>query len=253
MNPFSLQNKIVLITGASSGIGYECAVKCAQMGANLLLLGRNMERLEKVKNEVEVWGVHVEVISVDITNVTELESVIAAFVSKYGKFDGFVHSAGIEKTLPVVNLKQSDYIDILKINAFAGFELCKLLSKKKYGNEGASFVLISSITSMIGRAGLTAYSASKGAINAGIRPIAIEIASKKMRVNAICPGTILTPLMLKFLDTLTEEEKFKRNSGYLLGLGECADVANLVLFLLSDGSLWITGQSIAIDGGYTIQ
>lgn len=250
---FSLEGKKILITGASSGIGAACAVTCAEMGADLLLVARNPERLEHTKSEVESRGRKAYTACVDVTQADELEQTVAAFVTEHGKLDGFIHSAGIEKTLPVANLKMSDYNDVLKINTFAGFELCKIVSKKKYGNEGASFILISSITSLIGRPGLTAYSASKGAVNAGIRPIALEIAPKKMRVNAICPGTILTPLMQNFLDSLTEDEQIKRNAGYPLGLGKCEDVANLAIFLLSDEARWITGQSIAVDGGYTIQ
>ena len=249
----ALKNKNIVITGASSGIGRECAMKCSKSGANVLLLDRDTRGLEEVKYKIEIEKGKAIIASIDLTDITNLDEVIYNYVIKYGKFNGLIHSAGIEKTLPVANLKQDDYIEVLKINTIAGFELCKILSKKKYGNEGSSFVLISSITSMIGRAGLTAYSASKGAINSGIRPIALEIASKKMRVNAICPGTILTPLVLKFLNSLSPDEREKRNAGYPLGLGECSDVANLALFLLSDEARWITGQSIVIDGGYSIQ
>ena len=249
----SLDGKNIVITGAASGIGSECAMKCAQVGANVMLLDQDTGKLEEVRSKIELLGNKVTIAGLDVTDVVQVEGAVAEFVAHYGKCNGFIHSAGVEKTLPVANLKQADYINVLKVNTFAGFELCKILSKNKYGNEGSSFVLISSITSMIGRPGLTAYSASKGAINSGIRPIALEIASKRMRVNAICPGTVLTPLMLNFLDSLTPEEREKRNAGYPLGLGECSDIANLALFLLSAQARWITGQSIAIDGGYTIQ
>jgi len=250
---FQLSGKNILITGASSGIGKACAVICAQAGANVLLVGRDIGRLDEVKSQIEISGRKAVVAAVNLADTDMIEETMAKFVVQWGKCDGFIHSAGIEKTLPMANLKQIDYIDVMKINTFAGFELCRILSKKKYGNDGSSFVLISSITSMIGRAGLTAYCASKGAINAGIRSIALEIAPKKMRINAICPGTILTPLMMKFLNTLTPEERDQRNKGYPLGLGECSDVAHLALFLLSDQARWMTGQSIVIDGGYTIQ
>lgn len=114
-------------------------------------------------------------------------------------------------------------------------------------------VLISSILSVVGRGGVSAYAASKGAMVSAVKSMALELAQKKICINCISPGTIRTPLMERFLSSLSEEEYKKRISGFPLGLGEVTDVSQACLFLLSDASRWITGQNIVVDGGYTAQ
>jgi NAD(P)-dependent dehydrogenase (short-subunit alcohol dehydrogenase family) len=257
MNRFTLHNKNILITGASSGIGRNCAIECAKMGATLILLGRNQERLFEVHAEVNdvsndnSKGNHLNY-SIDFSqDLSLLASLIENAVSKLGKIDGFIHAAGIEKTLPISAMKESDYENILKINCISGFELAKVVSKKKNISDKGSFVFISSITAVIGRVGVVGYAASKGALVAGAKSMALELASKNITVNCISPGTILTPMMINYLDSLSEEKKTKRKDGFPLGLGEPNDVANLAIFLLSDASKWITGQNMIVDGGYT--
>lgn len=120
-------------------------------------------------------------------------------------------------------------------------------------NNGGSIVFISSITSVIARGGLTAYAASKGALNSGARVMALELSKRRIRVNTISPGTILTPMMTEYLSSLSEEDANKRKSGFMLGLGEPTDISNACIYLLSDASRWITGQNLVVDGGYTVQ
>jgi NAD(P)-dependent dehydrogenase (short-subunit alcohol dehydrogenase family) len=187
-----------------------------------------------------------------LTNGTEdLNPVIDEFVSKHGRFDGLIHSAGIEKTMPLAGMKDSDYSSIFSINVIAGFQIAKLISKRKNSNDSSSFVFISSITALVGRKGIIGYSASKGALNSGIKSMALELADRGIRANCISPGTILTPLLVKYLDTLTPVEKAKRLDGYPLGIGTPEDIAYASVYLLSGASRWITGQSLIIDGGYT--
>ena len=242
MNRFTLLNKNIIVTGASSGIGRVCAIECAKMGAKVILLARDNDRLMDVSakiNEVSndlSKGKHLTY-SIDlIHNLSSLSTIIADAVDKLGKIDGFIHAAGIEKTLPISAMKESDYEDILKVNSISGFELAKVVSKKKNISEKGSFVFISSITAVIGRAGVVGYAASKGALVAGAKSMALELASKNITVNCVSPGTILTPMMVKYLDSLPEEENLKRTEGFTLGLGEPNDVANLAIFLLSDAS-----------------
>lgn len=255
MNVFSLLDRNIVITGASSGIGKVCAVEFAKKGANLLLLGRNEERLAETLSEIKSISVENQqhlMYAIDfISELDKLSNALNLFSETCGKVSGFVHAAGIEKTLPIRAMKVSDYEDIFKVNAISGFELAKVISKKKYIAENASFVFISSITSVIGRVGIVGYAASKGAVVAGMKSMSLELASKNIRVNAISPGTILTPLMIKYLDSLPDEERIKRKEGFPLGLGQPEDVANTAMFLMSNASKWITGQNIVVDGGYT--
>jgi NAD(P)-dependent dehydrogenase (short-subunit alcohol dehydrogenase family) len=257
MDRFSLLNKNIIVTGATSGIGRVCAVECAKMGATIIILGRNSDRLLEVCAEINevskdnIKGKHL-IYSIDLLNdLSSLGTIIDDVVIKLGKIDGFIHAAGIEKTLPISAMKEGDYENILKVNAISGFDLAKVVSKKKNSAEKGSFVFISSITAVIGRVGVVGYAASKGALVAGAKSMALELASKNITVNCISPGTILTPMMVKYLDSLPEEEKIKRKDGFPLGLGEPNDVANLAIFLLSDASKWITGQNMIVDGGYT--
>lgn len=250
-NPFSLEGKNILITGASSGIGRQCAISCSQMGANVILVARNEERLKETLSMMKGNG-HTYCSS-DLNDISLIKGLITAININIGKLDGFIHAAGIEKTLPVKLLTTEDYENIIKVNTLSAFEFIRIFSNKKYFNDKGHIVLVSSITSVIGRSGVAAYAASKGAMISAVRTMALELSKKKICINCVSPGTVLTPLMENFLSTLSEEDYKKRISGFPLGLGEPEDVANTCVFLLSDASRWITGQNIIVDGGYTAQ
>jgi len=255
-NPFSLKGKNILVTGASSGIGRSCSIECAKSGANLLLLGRDLTRLGEVTANIQNnrmgYPGSASVHSIDLAkDLDDLNPVVDEFVRKHGKFDGLIHSAGIEKTMPLAGMKDSDYSSIFNINVIAGFQIAKLISKRKNSNDSSSFVFISSITALVGRKGIIGYSASKGALNSGIKSMALELADRGIRANCISPGTILTPLLVKYLETLTPEEKAKRLDGYPLGIGAPEDIAYAAIYMLSGASRWVTGQSLIVDGGYT--
>lgn len=255
MNRFNLKNKNIIVTGASSGIGRDCAIEFAKLGANLILLGRNHERLTNVYTEVEKFShknsKHLK-FSIDLLNdISMINDIVDTCVVKLGKISGFVHAAGFQQTIPVKSLKEIDYLNIFKVNTISGFELAKIVSKRKNISQNSSFVFISSITAIVGRPGLVSYSASKGALISGVKSMALELSSKNIRVNCISPGTILTPMVVKYLDSLSENEKLKRIEGYPLGLGETIDIANLAIFLMSNASKWITAQNFVVDGGYT--
>lgn len=257
MSLFSLKGKNILITGASSGIGRACALACAESGANAILMGRNLKNLKELSNEINVnnpENTSPLYFSVDLqSEIDQMETVVKQVVQQIGKIDGMIGAAGIEKTLPLRAVRPTDYQEIFDINVIANFEIARILSKKKFVTESASFVFISSITALISRPGLSGYSASKGALVSGTRAIALELAPKKIRANCISPGTILTPMVNKYLASLSPEEQENRKLGYPLGLGKPKDVAYASIFLLSDASRWITGQNLVIDGGYTIQ
>lgn len=250
-NPFTLSEKTILITGASSGIGRQCAIDCSRMGARVVLIGRNEERLAETRRQMQGSGHFV--MSMDLTNLDGIGECIVSIIADVGPLDGFVHAAGIERTLPVKFTKPLDYEDVYRINSMSAFEIVRHLASKKNSNMGASLVLISSITSLIGRGGVGAYAASKGALIAAMRPMAIELATRKIRVNCISPGTVLTPMMEQYLSSLTKEQRERRLDGFLLGMGCSEDISNACIYLLSDASRWVTGQNLIVDGGYTVR
>lgn len=250
-NPFSLTGKRVLVTGASSGIGRECAIECSRMGAQVLLVARREEELQSTLSAME--GTDHALYPFDLNQIDGLKDLVSQMVSEHGKLDGYVHAAGLERTMPVKLLKPSDYEELYRVNTLSAMELSKQLTSIKHINKGSSLVYIASITAGIARSGVAAYAASKGALISAARVLALEIASRGIRVNTVSPGTVLTPLMQRYLASLTEDQYAERVSGFPLGLGKECDVTRLIIYLLSDASRWMTGQNIVIDGGYTIK
>ena len=250
-NPFTLENKTILVTGASSGIGRQCAIDCSKTGAKIVLVARNEERLKETLSNMDGDG-HL-VCPYDLNNLIGIKELVTSVVSTTGKLDGFIHSAGIEITKPLQLLTVEDYEAVFRINSLSGFEFVHQLASIKNMNKGGSIVLIASISGVIGRGGVAAYSASKGAVISACRSMSLEFAKKQIRVNCISPGTVLTPLMQSFLDTLDEENRAKRVEGFPLGLGEPSDISNACIYLLSDASRWVTGQNLIVDGGYSVR
>ncbi|PTT41876.1 short-chain dehydrogenase [Chryseobacterium sp. HMWF028] len=252
MDAFSLKNKIILITGASSGIGRSCSVECSKSGADLILVGRNHDELMKTVSMLNP-ETKVETITEDITQSENLEAIIADKVLTLGKIAGFIHCAGIEKTLPLKKHNAQLYQDIFAVNVIAGLEIAKILSLKKYKDETSSFVFISSVAGMVGEAGKAAYSASKGAVISGVRSLAMELSRSNIRVNSISPAMVNTPILEKMFEDIGEESSSEIIKKHPLGIGEPRDVANACIFLLSDASKWVTGTNLVIDGGYSAQ
>ena len=249
-NSFSLKNKNILITGASSGIGRQCAITFSQLGANVILIARNKGRLKETYNKLDK-GNHL-IISQDITEYNKLEEVVNTAVDKIGKISGFVHSAGIEMTLPLRNMQPSYYEKMFSVNVIAGFELAKIISKKKYlYKNGASFVFISSVMGILGQLGKIGYCSSKGSLISGVKAMALELASKKIRVNCILPGVVETEMSNEMFQKLSEESKKNIVDMHPLGLGKPEDIAYACAYLLSDSARWVTGANLIIDGGYS--
>lgn len=247
-NPYSLQGKTILITGASSGIGKEIAVECSKMGATVIITGRNIERLTETFNDLEK-GLDHQMFSADLTSGEET----ANLVTNIKEIDGLVNAAGIVKTLPFKFINSKTILEVLEAN-FIGPALFtkELVAKKKMSNDG-SIVFISSISgNYCSYYGNALYSASKGAVDAFTRNIALELAQKKIRVNTVNPGMIETNLISD--NKITHEQLKNDVEKYpLKRYGTAQDVAHAVIYLLSDASSWVTGSSLLIDGGYTLQ
>jgi NAD(P)-dependent dehydrogenase (short-subunit alcohol dehydrogenase family) len=246
-NPFSLEGKTVLVAGASSGIGYATAIECSRMGASLIISGRNQERLEACMNCL--GGGKNEIFKADLTVKEELESLVA----HSPQLDGVVISAGKGITLPIKSASIQKYQDIFDINFFATTELLRLLFKHKKLNSQASVVIISSIggTRQFEPANAI-YGTSKAAITAFMKFAAIEWAVKGIRVNAVCPGMVETPLMTN--GRFSEEQLNAYRETYpLKRFGKPEEIGYAVVYLLSNASSWVTGTSLIVDGGSTIR
>jgi NAD(P)-dependent dehydrogenase (short-subunit alcohol dehydrogenase family) len=248
-NQFSLQNKNIVITGASSGIGKQCAITCSQMGANVILIALEDDKLN---DTLKLLGAGNNLCYTrDITKFEEIDAIISDAVSKVGKISGFVHCAGIEMTLPLNMLKPENFSRVYSVNVISAFEFSKRISHKKNIDEnGGSFVFIASIMSDFGQAGKIGYCSSKGALVSGARAMALELISKKIRVNCISPAVVLTEMSKNLLDSLTLESQNEILMMHPMGVGQPQDIANGCVFLLSDASKWITGINLHIDGGY---
>ena len=249
-NNFNLNNKNIIVTGASSGIGRQCAITFSQLGANVILIARNEDRINEIFRRLEK-GKHAFIVQ-DITQYDKLEGIVGGTVEKIGKITGFVHSAGIETILPLKGMQPSYYEKMFAINVIAGFEIARVISMKKYLNkEGASFVFISSVMGILGQPGRVGYCSSKGALIPGVKAMALELAKKNIRVNCVLPGVVETEMSNEMFQRLSEKSKKEIIDMHPLGLGIPEDIANTSAFLLSDAARWITGSNLIVDGGYS--
>ena len=248
-NPDSLENKTILVTGASSGIGKATAIECSKLGATVVVTARNEERLQAVYSELDrSFGQSHQMIIADLST----EEGVADLVSKTPSLDGVSSNAGLPKTLLIKFIKQETLQEILNINTFSHVNLAKLLFKKKKLNQAASYVFTASIggTTSFGP-GNSVYGMSKAAINSFMKFCAIEFATRGIRCNSVSPGMIVTP-MTQDSSTFTKEDYEKDAEKYLLKrYGRPEEVARTIVFLLSDASSFITGDTILVDGGFT--
>ncbi|PHN01481.1 SDR family NAD(P)-dependent oxidoreductase [Flavilitoribacter nigricans] len=251
--PFHLTNKTILITGASSGIGRQCAINCSRMGAHVILLGRRPEALEETANQLAGDRKFI-IIAVDLTDYDEVGGKIKEAVQVVGKLDGVIHSAGISTTLPLRMVKPEKLDHYFQTNVTAAIELTRLVTKPVFlSTEGASIIFLSSVMGMVGETGKSIYSLTKGALIAGSKSLALELARKKVRVNCISPGVVETPMSNQAVYTQNEQARQRIQALHPLGLGNVEDIANACIFLLSDAARWVTGTNLVVDGGYTAQ
>lgn len=239
--PFSLADKRILVTGASSGIGRQCCISASQLGAQIVATGRNAERLAETERALAGEG-HRTVVA-DLTSEEGFEAVVAAA----GELDGIVHSAGVTVLLPFRFTTREVLREQHRINFEVPVLLTRSLVNDRKLKRGASVVFLSSTAALQGRVGQTAYASDKAALIAVVRIIAKELSSRRTRINCLCPGMVRTPMLEGSL--LTKEDYERDEALYPLGYGEPEDVAHAAVFLLSDASRWITGTSLLLDGG----
>lgn len=241
-NPFSLEGKTILVTGASSGIGRGIAVTCSNMGATVIINGRNVAKLNETLSLMEGDG-HV-VAAGDLTVSETLEQLVGGLP----KLDGIVHCAGMGQRKPCKDLRTDDIYQLMKVNFQAPVILQAELLRQKKINKSASIVFVASIASWSPSYGNSVYSASKGAIISYANCLALELAPRKIRVNCISPAMVWTDLILQ--DGVEEEQLKEDEQNYpLKRYGTPEDIANLAVYMLSDASTWMTGSNVKISGG----
>lgn len=245
-NPFTLEGKTILVTGASSGIGRGIAIACSKMGATVIINGRNEQRLAETMTEMQ--GEENLSLAADLSDSNSLTGM----VSRLPKLDGIVHCAGIGQRVLCKQLQEADLDTMMDVNFKAPVMLQTEILKQKKINKGASIVFIASIASDSPSIGNAVYSASKGAIISYANCLALELAPRQIRVNCILPAMIWTDLILK--GGITEEELKEDEKKYpLKRYGKPEDIANLSIYLLSNAAAWMTGSSIKITGGGVIK
>lgn len=242
-NPYSLEGKTILVTGASSGIGKGAAIECSKMGAKMIITARNEKRLKETLSELEGEGHEMRVCDLNE------KGAVKALVDSLPEIQGLINNAGFTKIQPIPFIDEDVFQNIMQVNTISPVLIVKYLVKKKKLKAGGSVVFTSSLAGIgMVSVGNTMYACSKGAVSAFIQGAAKELAAKNIRVNAVCPAMVDSQILAS--GTITDAQLKKTMELYPLGrFGKPEDVAWAMVYLLSDASNWITGVNLPIDGG----
>jgi len=238
------KNKQILVVGATGDLGCSIARHLKAEGAELVISGRNAEKLNALAQEL--GG---DSLSVDLSDSAGRAQLVEAVCV----LDGLVYAAGVAPVAPVRYLKDADLEACLNVNTTGPLLLVRDLLKNKKLNAGASIVWLSSVAAARGSAGYAAYAASKAGLEASARCLALELAPKRIRVNCMAPGMIETEMAATAAERISGEALTAHLKAYPLGTGQPADVAAAASFLLSESSRWVTGVTLPVDGGFSIQ
>jgi len=247
-NPLDLTGRKILVTGASSGIGKATAIYLSKLGAQIILSGRNEERLNETM--LQLNGGNHQILAADLAKEEELGPFFDQMVQDGVKLNGMVHCAGIPYVMPLQSLTKKRLSDVMETNFFPFIELVRQYAKKKFSS-GGSIVCISSILSVQPRAYESGYIASKAAMNAAVTSLAFELAKKGIRINGVLAGNIMTEMVEETLKEYANEEHLNNViEKSLLGVGKPDDIASVCAFLISDMATFITGRNMYADGGF---
>jgi len=250
LSPFSLTDKLILITGSSSGIGRQSAITCSQMGATVVLFGRNQERLSETASLLDDPSKHL-IFAIDLTEHEKVSEAVKSIVSKKGKISGLINCAGISTTLPLNAISIEKMEHFFQTNVIGAIHLTKQVIKaSNFSDGGGSIIFLSSVMGVVGENGKSLYSMTKGALIAVVKSMSIELAHRKIRINAVSPGVVETSMSRNAIYSRDEKSLNRIMNLHPLGLGQPEDVAYTCIFLLSDAARWITGTNLVVDGGY---
>ena len=247
INPWDMGKRIVMITGASSGIGRQTAILLSELGAQVILVGRNTGKLTETRNLMSGTGHLAE--AFDLNDIDGIDPWFQGITDNVGPPHALVHCAGIQKTRPLQTLKSKTMDEIMRVNVHAGLALARSFARKN--SRAGAIVFVSGGVALVGQAGVAAYAASKGAVVAMTKSLAVELAKDKIRVNCVCPGYTETEMLQKVRNTLTPDQFSVLERMHPLGIGQPVDVAYAIAFLVADTGRWITGTALIVDGGYT--
>ena len=245
MQIINLKDKNIIITGAASGIGRETAITASRLGANVIMLDLSEDGLKETTYLLD--GNNHSYYITDLTDTESISTIIKEIIEKNGIINGLVHCAGISSRKPLNVLTKDGFSKVMDVNFYSFVELVRQVCKKKHFTEGGSVVVMSSISSIRGYKAKSEYCVSKAAVDSFVRCMALELADRKIRINSVMAAEVLTPLALKAKEMNQAVGASDFNAP--LGPSDPYEVANTIVFLLSDATKTITGTSILIDGG----
>ena len=248
INPMDLTGKQVLVTGASAGIGRACCTLLSQLGAKIILTGRNQAGLEETLSSLSGNGHKIAVF--DIKNINGLGDWVKYLRSEYGYLDSFVHCAGVQITKPIRSFDQGFFDDTMHVNLASAMAITQGFRLKRDRSKQGSIVFVSSIAGLIGQTGNTVYGASKAGLMSLTRGLAMELLRDNIRVNCVAPALVETEMAQRAQDSMTAAQFQHMLDQHPMGLGKPDDVANAVAFLLSDAAKWINAVTLPMEGGY---
>ncbi len=244
----NLENKVAIVTGASRGLGKEFATYLGLCGARVALVDISKESLDKTVEELKQKGIDAKGFVADVSNSEQVEKTVTDCCAQFGTVHILINNAGIIRDSFLLRMKEEDWDRVISINLKGTFLFTKAVSKVMLKNRWGRIVSIASVSGLIGNPGQANYSASKAGIMGFTRTIAQELGSRNITVNAIAPGFIVTDMTASLPE---EVKKAMEEQTALKRFGEVKDVANALLFLVSDAASFITGQTITVDGGLT--